>query len=174
MKAQVYFLLILISLSGISQTIDEIRSEFHQVVLNPDDSKKFHHFISDVENPSPTVKAYQAVSEALLAQVVWNPFSKLSQVVKYDKMMGQVIEEDPLNIEIRFLRLAIEYNLPSFLGMSEHVKEDSQMIVRNMSSINQIQLDKSYGQYIFHFLSEANLCTEEEIRGMQRTLAMNQ
>ncbi len=166
--------MILSAFAAISQNIHEIRSEFHSVVLNPEESRNFHGYISEVKNPTATVKAYQAVSEALLAQVVWNPFSKLSQVVKYDKQMVEAVKADPTNIEIRFLRLAIEYNLPSFLGMSEHVEEDTDMIVRNMSGINEIQLDRSYGQYIFHFLTETGLCSEEEIRGMEKRLALNQ
>lgn len=168
MKAFITFLFILLTFGVDAQSISEIRTEFHSVVLNPDESRGFHNFLKKVEKPSATVKAYQAVSEALLAQVVWNPFTKLSQVMKYDKQMAVAIGEDPENIEIRFLRLAIEYNLPSFLGMSKHLEEDVNKIVDNLSNVSQMQVNPMFGKYIFYFLQETNLCSSEQIAMMKQ------
>ncbi|NQZ76147.1 MAG: hypothetical protein HRT61_08560 [Ekhidna sp.] len=156
-----------------AQSLKDVRSEFHKVVLEPSQSKHFHEFMEEIEGNSTTLRAYKAVSHAILAQSLWNPFSKLSQVMKYDQQIESLVEEDPTNIEIRFLRLAIECHLPSFLGMSTHVKEDSQMIINNMSSIPEIQIDKSYGQYIFYFLLETNLITPDQISLMEHNLSMN-
>lgn len=167
MKAIITIFCLSLSVGLTAQSIDEVRSEFHAVVLNPDDSKNFYNFIKNIENPTSTVKAYQAVSEALLAQVVWNPFSKLKQVVKYDKLMAAAVEEDPENIEIRFLRLAIEYNLPSFLGMSTHLQEDADEIANDLSGVSQMQVNPVFGKYIFHFLKETNLCSAEQLSMMK-------
>lgn len=168
-KTFISILLITLTSGVTAQSISEIRSEFHAVVLNPDDSRDFHNFLKDIDNPSSTVKAYQAVSEALLAQVVWNPFSKLKQVVKYDKQMAAAVEEDPQNIEIRFLRLAIEYNLPSFLGMSTHLEEDVEILVNDLSGVSQMRVNPMFGQYIFHFLEETNLCTTKQLALMKQS-----
>ncbi len=169
MKTIVACILLIMATSISAQSLNEIRSEFHAVVLNPDDSRDFHNFLKDIENPTSTVKAYQAVSEALLAQVVWNPFNKLKQVVKYDKQIEAAVEEDPQNIEIRFLRLAIEYNLPSFLGMSTHMEEDVAMIVSDLSSVSEMKVNPMFGQYIFHFLEETNLCSTEQLALMKQS-----
>ena len=152
-----------------AQDLNEIRSEFHAAVLDPSESKGFHNFLKDVDNPSSTVKAYQAVSEALLAQVAWNPFSKLRQVMKYDKQMEVAVKEDPMNIEIRFLRLAIEYNLPSFLGMSTHLDEDVDKIVGGLSSVSQMQVNPMFGKYIFYFLEQSDLCSQEQLAMMRQS-----
>ncbi|MFK7952122.1 MAG: hypothetical protein AB8B73_04700 [Ekhidna sp.] len=163
----------LISISVNSQSLQDARSSFHKAVMKPDASREFHETMESDLDRSATLLAYQAVSEALLAQVIWNPFSKLSQVMKYDRIMQEAVMNDPDNIEIRFLRLAIEVNLPDFLGMSEHIQEDRDMIVQNMSEVRTMNLEKSYGQYIFFFLNEAGLCTEEEIDLMESVLAIN-
>jgi hypothetical protein len=161
--------LTLLVFAAFSQSLDEIRSEFHSVVLNPDDSRIFHDFVSEIENASPTVQAYQAVSEALLAQVVWNPFNKLKQVIKYNDQMKEVIEKDPHNVEIRFLRLAIEYNLPSFLGMSTHMEEDVTKIVDNLSNFSGMQVNPHFGKYIFGFLEQTDLCSPNQLAQMKRS-----
>ena len=154
--------------SSEGQNLAEIRSAFHLVVLNPDDSKDFHQLVNNVKNPSYTIEAYQAVSEALLAQVVWNPISKLKQVVKYNKMMERIVDEDPTNIEIRFLRLAIEYNLPSFLGMSTHLEEDAAQIVSNLSNVSEMQVNPMFGKYILSFLEQTDLCTPYQLNQVKK------
>ena len=160
------FVLVL-NLSG--QSIHEIRSKFHAAVLDSDESQDFHHLLTNVENPNSTIKAYQAVSEVLLSQVVWNPFTKLSQIFKYDKLMAVAVKEDPKNVEIRFLRLAIEYNLPSFLGMSTHLRDDVDEIVSNLSSVPQMQINPMFGKYIFYFIKKTNLCGNEQLERMRQS-----
>lgn len=173
MKSIILLLAVLLSTLASGQNLQEVRSSFHQAVMEPEKSRNFHEFLESSKDKSATILAYQAVSEALLAQVVWNPFSKLSHIMKYEKMMEKAIVKDEENIEIRFLRLAIEVNLPSFLGMSTHVQEDKDVIVSNLSKVSKMKLEKKFGQYIFYFLDETGLCTNDEISLMQETLAEN-
>ena len=148
----------------------DIRKSFHEAVLDPEKSEDFHQYLADFTISDPTFKAYQAVSEAMLAQVVWNPFTKLSQVRKYERLMKVAVESDAENIEIRFLSLAIEYNLPRFLGMSKHLVEDRDVIVNNISSIQSMKLDRSFSRYILYFLNETDLCTQDQITQMEESL----
>ncbi|MEM8940084.1 MAG: hypothetical protein AAGC64_12125 [Bacteroidota bacterium] len=158
------------SLLSNSQSIESVRKAFHAAVLEPEVSKDFHAYMSTSQNLSPTIRAYRAVSEAMLAQVLWNPFSKLSQVKKYQREMEIAVKENSSNIEIRFLRLAIEYNLPSFLGMSQHIEQDLDMILRNLSSVSSMNLDPGYSQYIYYFLESTGLCSSDQMLAMKQTL----
>ena len=153
--------------------LDGARKAFHKAVMDEAESQSFHTYMLEIENPTPVVAAYQAVSEAMLARVLWNPFSKLAQVRKYQEEMENAVAEDPQDIEIRFLRLAIEFNLPAFLGMSEHVEEDVDMILSNMASASALDLDPSYGQYIFYFLESSDLCSTDQIMAMRNSLAQS-
>lgn len=157
-------------LLGNSQSIENVRKAFHEAVLKPEVSRDFHAYMLKSQNSSPTIRAYRAVSEAMLAQVLWNPFSKLSQVKKYQREMEIAIKESASSIEIRFLRLAIEYNLPSFLGMSQHIEEDLDMILRNLSSVSSMNLDPGYSQYIYYFLESTGLCSSDQMLAMKQTL----
>ena len=171
MKVFFGLLLVTLGLELGAQTLSEVRNAFHQAVLDPKESRTFHDFLKEVDEADPTLQAYKAVSEALLAQVVWNPFSKFSQVLKYNKLIEKAVIRDQQNIEIRFLRLAIEYNLPAFLGMSTHMEEDLGIIVSNMESVNTMQVDPGYGRYIFYFLESTELCTSEQILAMKENLS---
>ena len=167
MRFTLLLVMVLSSFFACCQDLVEVRSKFHSVVLEPENARDFHSYISAIESPSSTVLAYQAVSEAMLAQVIWNPFSKIKQVIKYDKMMTEAVSQAPTNVEIRFLRLAIEYNLPAFLGMSKHLDEDLEQIVSNLSSMEGMQVNQKFGRYIFYFLDSTDLCTQKQLEQMK-------
>ena len=156
--------------NGQSLTLEGAREAFHQAVMDEEESRAFNKYMRTFDEPTPVIAAYQAVSEAMLARVLWNPFSKLAQVRDYQKAMEAAVALDPNDIEIRFLRLAIEYNIPAFLGMSEHVEEDVAMILENLSSAASLRLDPAYGQYIFYFLEQTDLCSDDQILAMRASL----
>lgn len=166
----IFFLSCLFCIGANSQSLAEVRENFHQAVLDPEQSQAFHDFLEGASLNTPTLKAYKATSEAMLARAVWNPFTKLAQVMKYADLMEVAVEEDSENIEVRFLRLAIEYNLPRFLGMSKHLDEDHDMIVENLSSVETMHVDPNFCHYIIYFLRDTMLCSEEEIVRMESAL----
>lgn len=163
------FLLALIAnaIPTYSQSLQEVRQGFHDVVFEPKLTKQFHSQLAESENSTPELQAYRAVSEAMMARVVWNPVSKLAQVIKYAGMMEEVVEANPDNIEVRFLRLSIEYNIPRFLGMSKHLDEDANMIISNLSDVASMNIDPTYGRYILDFLIKTDLCSYQQLRVMK-------
>lgn len=146
------------------------REAFLNAVQDPENSRAFHDYLKEAVDVEPTILAYKAVSEAMLAQVLWNPLAKFSQVLKYDKQMEELVAQNSENIEIRFLRLAIEFNLPAFLGMSEHLNEDISAIVENKQSVASMQIDPSYERYIFGFLETTGLCSKDQLMVMRTTM----
>lgn len=159
---------------GQEYDLTAVRQAFHQAVLHDEESDSFHEYVGKIANADPTILAYQAVSKAMLARVLWNPFAKYSHVMKYRALMADAIKTDSSNIEIRFLRLSIEYNLPSFLSESQYINEDLKIILENLSSVKKMRVDPGYGRYIFYFLRENGLCTVEEIQKMKKSLDLTE
>jgi len=147
--------------------LNKLRKAFHKAVVDESESKDFHSLFSTIKGSSATIDAYQATSEAMLARVLWNPFSKLEQVKKYDSKIEKAVEEAPDDLEIRFLRMSIEYNLPSFFGMKKHLEEDLAVILSNLASVSSLKVDPDYGRFIFYFLESTDLCTTEQIKDMK-------
>lgn len=160
----------LVFLSANSQSLAEVRKQFHLAVLDPEYSSDFHKFLEEVPLITPTHKAYKASSEAMLAREMWNPFRKYAQVLKYEELITEAIQEDSANIEIRFLRISIEYNLPRFLGKSKHLHEDRDIIVQNLSLASSMDIDPDFCHYIIYFLKDTELCTPEEVKAMEEVL----
>ncbi|MEM6643498.1 MAG: hypothetical protein AAF616_11010 [Bacteroidota bacterium] len=145
------------------QALQEARIYFHKAVLDPEQSSAFRAQMLGHGNNEAVFLAYRAVSEAMLARVMWNPFTQFNQLKKYQKGMDAAVAQSPNNVEIRFLRLAIEVNLPTFLGMSGNIDQDQETILKNIAAISSLDIDLEYGRYIFHFLQETNLFNEKEL-----------
>lgn len=166
----VFFLVLLFGMSY-GQSIEEIRKRFHQAVLSQDSIGNYHQFIVHVQDASPTMKAYRAAGEAMMAQTLWNPLGKLSQVNRYEKLILEAVEMDMNNLEIRFLRFAIEFHLPRILMMSKHLEEDRDFIVSNLWRCEEMNIDPEFERYITYFMNETGMLLPEQITVIKELLS---
>lgn len=75
--------------------------------------------------------AYLGAYQAIWANHLLNPFAKLATFKKGKKNINQAVSVAPKNIEIRFVRLTIQQNAPSFLSYQQHKQEDAVFIRKN-------------------------------------------
>ena len=166
-----FFFLLLIVGSSFGQPVEEIRKRFHQAVLSPDSIENYHQYIVKVDLSTPTIVAYRAAGEAMKAQIIWNPLAKLGQVHRYEKMILEAIEMDMDNLEIRFLRFAIEYHLPRFLRKSKHLEEDRDFIVENLWRCKEMNIDPEFESYITYFMNDTGMLLPRQITVMKELLS---
>lgn len=147
----------------------DLREGFRQAVV-ANEVENFFDSVKDLEQLAAPKQAYQACAYAMKAKESWNPFSKLAYIRKYDQLMEKATDQSPNNIEIRFLRFSIEYNLPEWLGMSDHISEDIHYISNHTADIEQLMLHSEYAQYILYFIRETGLCESSTITELQQAL----
>ena len=56
-------------------------------------------------------------------------------------MIERVIAKYPDDIELRFLRLTIQNNAPSFLNYSDNTKEDKDKIIKGLVDAKRVKSD---------------------------------
>ena len=140
-----------------------LRKIFHSAVLDADRIPSFAEEMDNIHNPTPIEMAYQAAAQALQAQEEWNPIEKLSHLRKFKRLMTRAVELDVDEIEIRFLRFGIEYNIPGIFGFSDDLYEDKVMIIDSVSRIEKFEVDQYFTVYILTLLADSGLCSPEEI-----------
>ena len=116
--------------------------------------------LEQIENPSTLIIAYKAVCEAHIAKVVSNPFEKYAYLRKANKHLSHAIDLDSSNIEIRFLRYAVQVQTPRFLGYRKNIKEDKKIIMNSFNSFDWSKIDRKVIQYICSFMIENSECNE--------------
>jgi len=83
---------------------------------------------------------YKACATMMMAQFVFNPFSKLSYFKKGKNMLESAIAADPGNVELRLLRFCTQLDIPSFLGYNDNINEDKKILISSLAMIKDKEL----------------------------------
>jgi hypothetical protein len=83
-----------------------------------------------------TARGYFALATMLQAKLYPNPFTKLSYFNKGKKILEATIESDPSNVELRFLRFAVQTEVPAILLYFGEIDEDQAMLDRYLEKGN--------------------------------------
>lgn len=166
------FILILTVITSSTQahSIDEIRKNYQLAVYSSSITDKLSLDLKKITKPDALTLAYIASLEALKAKHSWNPYVKLQYMSAYEKLMNDAIKKMPENMEIRFLRYAIQYNTPSFLGFSKNLNEDKTIIVDAFLKRKFVSLNKVLISDVYHFMVETKSITNEEKLKMEKVL----
>ena len=79
--------------------------------------------------------AYLGGLQTIWANHVVNPISKFSTFKKGKNNIESAVKQDVNNIEIRFIRLSVQKNAPSFLGYNKNRNEDISFLKKHRSEI---------------------------------------
>lgn len=136
-----------------------------QFVEASEDSKagrRFHELMSNYEDNNPVVLAYKAVSEAIMAKHVWNPYMKMKHLQRSSEIFEQAVQLDTSNPEIRFLRFTVEHYVPRYLNMSKNLQDDKAKIIAGLQRHPKSGLSTEMARDIRDFMLTKDHCTEQE------------
>lgn len=83
---------------------------------------------------------------------------KIGFFKKGAEMLENEINQDPDEVEYRFLRLAVQENSPAILGYKNNLDEDKQVILNNFLS-----LDKSLRNQIISYSKNSQIILHSEL-----------
>lgn len=91
--------------------------------------------LSTGKSHSPVHMAYSAAAEMASAQYKLNPLSKLSTFQKGKNQLEACIHSNAQNVEIRFIRFAIQTKAPAFLGYKNSISSDKLFLLSQLKSL---------------------------------------
>lgn len=80
------------------------------------------------------VKAYHGTAWTLLAKHHSNPYKKLEYLKTGLNTINSAVLMDAADIEIRFLRFAVETNIPAIVSFTSHIESDKTMLLNNLKN----------------------------------------
>lgn len=110
----------------------------------------------------PLLICYKGAAEMMQAKYGFNPISKFKRFKRGKALIEYAVKKDPDDIAIRFLRFAIQTNLPAFLNYNDDINNDKIYLITHLKTM----ADKKLKQSIVKFLSASKYCTEEEKKGL--------
>jgi hypothetical protein len=144
--------------------LDKVRASFYKASFQQEICESIYNEIKDKDyQKEPIMLAYQGVYQAIMAQYVWNPFTKWWYFKTGVESLEEAIVEEKENIELIFLRFSIQTNCPSFLGYNENIIEDKTFIMKGLldSSIR-TQYQPFVGDIINYLMATDQLTAEEK------------
>ncbi|MBB5440428.1 hypothetical protein HDC92_004129 [Pedobacter sp. AK017] len=99
--------------------------------------------LEKTKNNSATHLAYLGGLQTIWTNHVFSPISKLNTFKEGKKNIEQAIKNEPNNAELRFIRLSVQKNAPSFLGYKSSIDEDTEFIKKNKNQISSDILHKN-------------------------------
>jgi hypothetical protein len=127
-KLFVFFTVLVISYACHGSGTIALRNHFEIACSSENHARLLLVSISDYNIPLNLKEGYSAALQAVLSKYLFNPFEKYRKCKTGCAKLDQAVASSPASLEIRFLRLMIESNLPAFLRMSVHIDEDRRII----------------------------------------------
>ncbi len=116
-----------------------------------------------VDNPSAKIYAYKGALEAIMTKTTWNVVKKLSYLRASQESFEKAVELAPNDLEVRYMRLAVEHEIPRFLGMSEHIEEDKKFVINHLHQFNPTYLPASVRKEIVGFAKKCGYFSKLQI-----------
>ncbi|TCC97321.1 hypothetical protein FBD94_16970 [Pedobacter hiemivivus] len=135
----VIFSLLGMACYGQSMDLESIRANYQKAVS---DKKLCHTMIKGLSTgtESSVHLTYLGAFQMIWAKHIINPISKLKTFNTGKKKIEAAVMADPINVEIRILRLSIQKNSPAFLGYHKNIEEDQKFIQANNKNITSTHL----------------------------------
>lgn len=140
-----------------------IRMEFKQGIQNEELCQENIQALEEYAR-SPVEKGYLAAYQIFMAKHLSNPFKKLQQFKRGKNTLEDLINKNPDELELRYIRLCIQFYAPRMLGYSSHIDQDKDFVVRNLHEMK----DRETKQLIYTYLEGTKMFTEEELTLLRR------
>lgn len=122
--------------SVFSQTsLDQIRLNYISAVSDKNTCKKMIEEL-ELKTNDAIYLGYLGGFQAIWANHVGNPFSKLKTFNKGKANIEKAIKQDPNSPELRYIRLSIQKNVPGILGYNDMVDKDTEFLKLHKAQIN--------------------------------------
>ncbi|RQP10319.1 MAG: hypothetical protein EAS48_07550 [Chryseobacterium sp.] len=125
--------------NGTSIDLDYLRANYSRAVT---DKTLCNRMITDLRqsNRSAVAGAYYGALLCVRAKHSLNPMQKLQSFNAGKAALEAAVARVPKNVEVRFLRLSIQQNIPRFLNYRSDVDEDRRYLAAHMHKITSVEL----------------------------------
>jgi len=137
-----------------------IRMELNLAAEDEKVAQTFYNQMSPVNDSSPPILiGFKAISILIMGKHAFNPYTKLKHFYRGKEMLDKAIALET-NLELHFLRFAVQTNIPSFLPYTGDIEYDKKYIFLNLGKSK----DKDLIKRIILYLSQTKYCSDADLK----------
>ncbi len=136
----------------------DIRKNIGDVFKTEETCLRFKALFDETDiSKSNLLLGYKGAVELGMARHHSNPFKKMGYFGDGKDMLEKAISLEPESIELRFLRLTIQANLPTFLGYSDEKENDKAFVLNHIEEAPSEEFKKRARNFIKHAEEQGKL-----------------
>ena len=142
-----------------------MRSLFALINEAENHAKSLQEICTSSKTVSESLKnAYSAAAEMALGKYKFNPITKLNAFNAGRKKLETSLRADSNNVEIRYIRYAIQMSAPSFLGYNKDIATDKTFLLNHLKNMK--TKDSELFSMITAFLLVKGKLNQNEIKNI--------
>lgn len=151
---------------GIAQDLklEEVRKKYPLATTDEVVCNELYNALKGKADGTDILLGYAGGVTMLKAKYTANPFSKLSYFNEGKQLLEDAISNNKNNIELRFLRFAIQENLPAMLNYNDNLEEDKNYIMKYLPMLELRDFKKA----IAFYLIKSERTTEQEKAALKK------
>ena len=135
-----------------------IRKMYTEAPKSEAGAKDFVEKLSGISNNDDKIMvAYKAASILLDSKYEKKIGEKISRFKEGAKLLEATIASEPINIEIRMIRLSIQENVPGITGYKKNIKEDKKYLTAHYA-----EQSGALKEYLKDFVLQSKSFSEKE------------
>lgn len=138
--------------------LNSVRNDFNKGVKNAALCERYLSLLNEHAD-SPVERAYAAAFHMFMAKHTGNPFKKMNFFKDGRDRLEVELIAHPNNVEMRFIRLSIQYHIPKYLGYHEDIESDKDYVMNHLHTLS----DEHAKETIYKYLKGANMYTDTEL-----------
>ncbi|MFT4848274.1 MAG: hypothetical protein ACI83B_000803 [Sediminicola sp.] len=124
---------LIFSLFMISPNIKEVVDEFHNLKTKESEAVFVENYTLSSQ---PSILAYVCALEMKKAEYSFNPISKLIIFKRTRKKLDSLIQSNPTDVHLRYIRLVLQEKAPSVLGYNDNIEEDKVFLTNKLEILD--------------------------------------
>jgi len=131
--------------------VSEVRNLYKQAVVSESAALSlFSNLTGITKDDDKVLVSYKGALTAITAKYEKEIKPKKELFKNGVYLIEYAIEEDPDNIEIRFVRLSVQQNIPKFLKYKMNIEEDKTFLLERINDLNNKELKSYIEDYILY------------------------
>ena len=143
--------------------VPELRRLYEKGAKDKPTCEKLMVHLNNYKGQDPVVLGFVAGTQGMMAKHAWGPYYKIKHLRTSAELFEKVIEKHPKVAEVRFLRYSLEFFIPRYLNMSDHLDEDKKIFLNSLFRYPDSDIDADVYRTIRGFLlRHPDQLTEQE------------
>ncbi len=144
---------------NLKDTVHSLRVLFWQAGIDNEAIAPFYTAAIECQDSDRALfKGYLGVATMMRARITGNPLKKWYYFNKGKVLLERAIDDDPKMVELHFLRLSVQKELPVVLDYRSSLKDDCTFIVRHISNfMGENRANQKLGEKILDFMVQNKL-----------------